>query len=63
MIGLFRKRAVSIQTMCLIGANKLPGPGKAISENGMPIAYCLVHSAFSAVVSGNIARAILAKKS
>ena len=48
MIGLFRKRAVSIQTMCITGTNKLPKPGKAVSENGMPIAYCLVHSAFSA---------------
>ena len=48
MIGLFRKRAVSIQTMCITGTNKLPGPGKAVSENGMPIAFCLVHSAFSA---------------
>ena len=48
MIGLFRKRAVSIQTMCITGINKLPGPGKSVSENGMPIAFCLVHSAFSA---------------
>ena len=60
MIGLFRKRAVSIQTMCITGTNKLPGPGKAVSENGMPFAWCI---RLLALLSGNIARAILAKKS